>query len=61
MMKTSSIWRSQSFYTLEEACDWLSRDFYGNDVEGVVSDLESVIEWAESMLDLHKQYVEENN
>ena len=50
MMKTSSIWRSQSFYTLEEACDWLARDYYANDVAGVVSDLQSVIEWAEGML-----------
>lgn len=54
-MKTTDIWRSQSFYTLEEACDWLARDYYANDVAGVVSDLQSVIEWAESMLTLFEE------
>ena len=49
-MKTTDIWRSQSFYTLEEACDWLARDYYANDVAGVVSDLQSIIEWAEDLL-----------
>lgn len=49
-MKTSDIWREQEFYTIEEASDWLRRDYYGNDVAGVVSDLQSIIEWAEDLL-----------
>ena len=49
-MKTTDIWREQEFYTIEEASDWLRRDYYGNDVAGVVSDLQSIIEWAEDLL-----------
>ena len=57
MMKTTDIWRSQSFAMIDEASDWLARDFYGNDVEGVVSDLESIIEWAESLLEQYKESI----
>jgi hypothetical protein len=59
-MKTTDIWREQSFYFIEEASDWLRRDFYGDDVEGVVADLETIIEWAEDKISAYKQYALDN-
>lgn len=55
-MDTRDIWREQSFYLIEEASDWLRRDYYGNDAEGVVADLETVIEWANSLISEYKDF-----
>jgi hypothetical protein len=50
-LNTRNIWREQSFAFVDEASSWLSRDYYNNDVAGVLSDLNVIIEWAEGMIE----------
>jgi hypothetical protein len=59
-MKTTDIWREQSFYFVNESSDWLARDFYANDVDGVIADLESIIDWAQARIDDYRDYLLDN-
>ncbi len=55
-VETRKLYREQEFMFIDECSDWIARDYYGNDIEGLVSVFAGIKEWAEQMLDTAKDY-----
>lgn len=48
-MKTTELYREQEFYFIDEVSEWIARDYYGNDLDGLINVFrelkETVDEW----------------
>lgn len=53
---TRDLYREQEFMFIDECSDWIARDYYEDDLEGLVSVFAGLKEWAEQMLETAKDY-----
>jgi hypothetical protein len=54
-MNTRELYREQEFMFIDECSDWIARDYYGNDFDGLVSVFEGLKEWVDELLDRAKE------
>lgn len=53
---TRDLYREQEFYFIDEVSDWISRDYYNDDLESLVNVFATLKEWAEEKLGTAKEY-----
>jgi hypothetical protein len=54
-MNTRELYREQEFMFIDECSDWIARDYYGNDFDGLISVFEGLKEWVDELLDRAKE------
>ena len=54
-MKTTELYRSQEFILIDEVSDWIARDYYGNDLDSLISVFEELKETVDEWLDRAKE------
>jgi len=53
---TRDLYREQEFMFIDEVSEWIERDYYGDDIEGLVNVFATLKEWVEEKLELAKEY-----
>ena len=54
-MNTRELYREQEFMFIDECSDWIARDYYGNDFEGLVDVFQELKEWVDELLQRAKE------
>jgi hypothetical protein len=53
---TRDLYREQEFFFIDEVSGWIERDYYNDDLEGLVSVFATLKEWVEEKLETAKEY-----
>lgn len=53
---TRDLYREQEFYFIDEVSEWIERDYYNDDLEGLVNVFATLKEWADEKLSTAKEY-----
>jgi hypothetical protein len=52
---TRDVYREQEFMFIDEVSEWIERDYYNDDFEGLVNVFATLKEWADEMLERAKE------
>lgn len=52
---TRDLYREQEFYFIDEVSEWIERDYYNDDLEGLVNVFATLKEWADEKLSIAKE------
>jgi hypothetical protein len=53
-MNTRELYREQEFMFIDEVSDWIARDYYGNDLTGLINVFEELKETVDEWLNRAK-------
>jgi len=53
-LTTRELYREQEFAFIDETSEWIARDYYGNDLEGLISVFEGLKECVDEWLERYK-------
>lgn len=54
-MDTRKLYREREFMFIDECSEWIARDYYGNDLQGLISVFEGLKECVDEWLDRAKE------
>ena len=52
---TRDLYREQEFYFIDEVSEWIERDYYNDDLEGLVNVFATLKEWVDEKLSIAKE------